>query len=401
MPLTEIAIRNAKPADKLKKLSDGRGLQLHIFPNGSKLWRVAYRYDGKQKLLAVGNYPDVPLTKARERALEVHRRLDDGLDPSHVRKLERITGALARAETFGTIADEFMAKCRARDLADVTVAKKEWLLGFALADLKDRPIREISAAEVLASLRKVEKRGTLESARRLRSVIGQVFRYAIATARAENDPTIALHGALTPPKVKHRAAILDRVRLGELMAAVDSYEGLPTTRAALQLAPLVFVRPGELRMAKWPEFNLEAAEWLIPAERTKMRREHLLPLSRQAVAILEALRPLTGYDGQGYLFPSVRTHAKPMSENTLNKALRSLGFGKGEACTHGFRATASTFLNESGLWSGDAVERALAHQEQNAVRRAYARGTYWDERVRMAQWWADWLESAKNTSAFA
>lgn len=395
MALTEIAIRNAKPSEKLKKLSDGRGLQLHVFPNGSKLWRLAYRYDGKQKLLAVGAYPAITLLKARERALEAHRQLSEGVDPSHMRKLERITGALTRAETFGAIAGEFVAKCRARGLADITLAKKEWLLGFAFADLKDRPIREISAAEVLATLRKIEGRGKLESARRLRSVIGQVFRYAIATARAENDPTTALHGALSPPKVKHRAAILDRARLGELLAALEAYDGLPTTLAALKLAPLVFVRPGELRLATWPEFNLPAAEWLIPAERTKMRREHLLPLSRQAVAILEELQPLTGYDGQGYLFPSVRTRAKPMSENTLNKALRSLGFGKDEVCAHGFRATASTFLNESGLWSSDAVERALAHQEQNAVRRAYARGIYWDERVRMAQWWADWLESAK------
>ena len=396
MALTEVAIRGAKAGDKLRKLSDGNGLQLHIFPNGSKIWRLAYRFDGKQKTLSLGPYPEITLARARERTQEARRSIAEGQDPGETRRLERITGALAKAETFEAVATELMKKRIREGIAEATRNKTEWLLSFAKPDLGKRPIAEISSAEVLAVLRKVEARGKLESARRLRAVIGQVFRYAIATARAANDPTIALQGALTTPNVKHRAAILDPVAFGAMLRAIEGFEGQPTTRAALQLMALLFVRPGELRKAKWPEFDLEAAEWTIPAARTKMRRDHRLPLPRQAVAILKALQPLTAHGKEGLLFPSVRSTARPMSENTLNAALRRLGYDKDEATAHGFRATASTLLNESGKWSVDAIERALAHQEQDAVRRAYARGAHWDERVRMAQWWADKLDMLRD-----
>lgn len=399
MALTEMAIRNAKPTDKLVKLSDGHGLQLHIHPNGSKLWRLAYRFDGKQKTLSLGSYPEITLARARERSQEARRSMAEGVDPGEARRLARITGALAKADTFEAVATELLKKRVKEGIAEATRNKTAWLLDFALPDLGKRPISEISSAEVLAVLRKVEVRGKLESARRLRSVIGQVFRYAIATARAANDPTIALQGALTTPKVKHRAAILDPIAFGGMLRAIEGFEGQPTTRAALQLMALLFVRPGEMRMAKWSEFDLAADVWAIPAARMKMRRDHRLPLARQAVAILKALQPMTAHGKEGFVFPSVRSTARPMSANTLNAALRRLGYDKEEATAHGFRATATTLLNESGKWSSDAIDRAMSHQDKDAVRRAYARGEYWDERIRMAQWWADKLDALREGGA--
>jgi integrase len=268
-------------------------------------------------------------------------------------------------------------------------------LDFARPDLGERHIGEISAAEVLDVLRKVEARGRLESARRLRSTIGGVFRLAIATARADNDPTFALRGALTAPQVTHRAAIVEPKGFGALLRAVWGYEGQPATHAALKLAALLFPRPGELRTAEWSEFDLEADQpvWTIPAAKTKMRREHAVPLPVQAVAILRELHAITG---RGRLaFPGIRTATRPISENTLNGALRRLGYAKEEMTSHGFRAVASTLLNESGKWSADAIERALAHQDEDAVRRAYARGRHWEERVRMMQWWADQCDAMR------
>ncbi|MBL8574212.1 MAG: tyrosine-type recombinase/integrase [Hyphomicrobiaceae bacterium] len=393
MALSDAAIRAAKPIDKLRKLSDGAGLQLHVFPNGSKLWRVAYRFDGKQKTLALGAYPEISLARARERTQEARRAIAEGHDPSETRRLDRLSGALCKAQTFEAIAAELTAKRIREGIAEATRIKTDWLIGLALADLGRRPIAEISAAEILAVLRKPEAKGHLETARRLRSVIGQVFRYAVATARVANDPTSALKGAIATPKVKHRAAILDPVQFGAMLRAINGFAGQPTTRAALQLLALLFVRPGELRQARWCEFNLNAAEWIIPAARTKMRREHRLPLPQQALTILRALYPITCHGQGDYVFPSIRSTARAMSENTLNAALRRLGYDKNEATAHGFRATASTLLNESGHFSIDAIERALAHQDQDAVRRAYARGAHWEERVRMANWWADQLDA--------
>lgn len=394
--LTDLTIRNAKAGPKLKKLSDGFGLQLHIHPNGSKFWRGAYRFAGKQKLIALGAYPDFGPARAREAWQEMRLQLARGLDPSEERKLTRITDAVAKADTFDVVAREFLGKREKSGQAEATRAKTEWLMGLALPSLGKRPVREISSAEVLFALQKVEARGRLETARRLRAVIGQVFRYAISTARALNDPTIALRGALVTPKVSHRAAVLDPTEFGGMLRAIDGFQGQPTTRAALQLMALLFVRPGELRFAKWIEFDLRACVWTIPAVRTKMRREHRLPLARQTVAILTALQPMTQQGKEGLLLPSVRTVSRPMSENTLNAALRRLGYDKNEATAHGFRATASTLLNESGKWSADAIERALAHQDRDAVRRAYARGEHWEERVRMMQWWADKLDALRD-----
>jgi integrase len=266
---------------------------------------------------------------------------------------------------------------------------------MASAELGRRPIREITAAEVLAVLRPLERKGNLETAKRLRGSIGQVFRLAIATARAESDPTFALRGAINAPRATPRAAITDAATFGGLLRAIEGMDGQPTTKAALRLMALLFPRPGDLRHAEWPEFDFASNVWMIPAGRTKMRRQHVAPLSRQAVAALTELREFTG-SGR-YAFPSIRTVLRPISENTVNAALRRLGYTGDQMCAHGFRATASTLLNESGKWHHDAIERALDHVDEDEVRRAYARGAFWSERVAMAHWWADYLDELRAT----
>ncbi|CAM5769075.1 Prophage integrase IntA [Labrys miyagiensis] len=392
MSLTDTAVRNAKPGDKPRKLTDEDGLHLLIKPNGSKLWRLNYRFDGKQKTLALGAYPTRSLAEAREKRKEARRLLQDGTDPSVRRKLDRVEEAIVRGNTFRLIADEFLAKMEREKRAEATLEKTRWLLSLA-SDLDQRPISEVTAAEILAVLRTVEKRGRLESARRLRSTIGAVFRYAIATARAEDDPTYALRGALTTPVVKHRAAVTDPKEFGALLRAVWGFEGQPTTCAALKLMAYLFPRPGELRMAEWSEFDLDAATWTVPASRMKMRRPHATHLPVQAVTILRELHNLTG---RGKLvFPATTSVLRSISENTVNSALRRLGYTKDEATGHGFRASASTMLNESGRWSSDAVERQLAHVDADDVRRAYARGAHWDERVKMLDWWAERVDALR------
>ena len=391
--LTDRAIRAAKPGAKLRKLSDGGALQLWIDPRGYRFWRFAYRFHGKQKVLALGSYPNVSLAEARKTRDAAKELVKNDKDPSTERRLERITKRVAAANTFKAIADELFVRKRAEGKADRTLEKTIWLLNIASADLGKRPIAEISAAEILSVLRAVERRGKLESARRLRATIGQVFRFAIATARAANDPTIALRGALLPPNVKHRAAILDPVALGGFLRAVDGFDGQPETKAALQLLPLVFTRPGELTRAEWAEFDFDNAVWRIPARNDKMRRGFDVPLAQQALTILRELHGITGH--RRLVFPGVRSPERPISENTLNAAMRRLGYGADEVVAHGFRSSASTLLNESGLWSKDAIEKSLGHIEKDSVRRAYNRGLYWDERVRMAQWWADHLDELK------
>ena len=330
------------------KRSDGGGLHLLVSPTGGKLWRWAYRFDGKQKTLAFGAYPAVSLADARQKRESAKKLLASGVDPAQQARIDKLNRRAASANTFDAVADEFLAKTEREDKAEATLTKKRWLLGIARADLGARPIAEISAAEILVPLRKVESQGNYETARRLRAVIGQVFRYAIATARADNDPTFGLKGALTAPVVTHRAAVTDRKAFGGLLRAIWGYEGTPETRAALQFMALLYPRPGELRQAEWTEFDLDKGVWTIPAARTKMRREHRKPLPSPAVDILRDLQKLTG---NGRLaFPSVQSTLRPLSENTLNAALRRLGFTQSEATAHGFRATASTLLNESGKW---------------------------------------------------
>jgi integrase len=386
MPLTDTAVRNTKARDKAFKLSDSGGLFLLVQPNGTKLWRLAYRFAGKQKSQAFGIYPKVSLAEARAQREIAKKSLDDGIDPSVARKRDKEM----RIITFRLIADELVKKMRLEGRSDATLTKTEWLLEFALADIGDRPINKISARELLETLRKIEGRGKYETARRLRSTCGMVFRYAIATGRAERDPSVDLRGALITPKVKHRATIVDPKAIGALMRAIDGFEGQATTKAALRLAPLLFVRPGELRHAEWKEIDLENSIWVIPADKTKMRRPHRVPLASQAITLLKELKKITG-EGR-WLFPSVSSSVRPMSENTLNAALRRLGYGPDEITTHGFRAMAATLLNEMGKWNRDAIERQLGHEEENEVRRAYTHAAeYWPQRVLMMQTWADYL----------
>lgn len=389
MPLTDLACRKAKPREKLYKLSDMGGLQLWVFPNGSRLWRLAYRYRGKQKGLAVGKYPDVTLVQARAARERAKEMLSAGEDPSHVRRVEKLERQFP-SDSFETVANEYVEKLRREKRAETTLEKIEWILDFAKPALGPKRVSDIRPVEVLAVLRAVERRGRYETARRLRSTIGAVFRYAIATARAETDPTAGLQGALAAPVVKPRAAITDAKSFGGLLRAIDGFDGQPMTRIALQLMALLFPRPGELRTAEWCEFDLNEGLWTIPAEKTKMRRMHRIPLAPQALSHLSALKELTG--SGTLLFPSVRSVERPISDNTLNAALRRMGYSKDEATAHGFRASASTLLNESGKWNPDAIERQLGHVEGNDVRRAYARGEHWDERVKMMAWWAKELD---------
>jgi integrase len=392
MPLKDVAVRNAKPTGKPRKLSDGGGLHVLIQPTGGKLWRLAYRFAGKQKTLALGVYPAVSLEEARRRRDEAKKLLARSIDPSVQRKANKQAG---KDSSFRAVAEEVTAKLEREGRAQATLAKKRWLLDFAYPAFGDRPVAEITASDLLALLRKIESRGLYETARRLRSTCGMVFRYAIATGRAERDPSMDLRGALTAPQVNHRATIIDPKSIGALLRAIDGFDGQPTTRAALRLAAYLFVRPGELRHAEWNEVDLDTAVWSIPAEKMKMRRPHRIPLARQPLAILREFREITG-NGR-WLFPSVRTFTRPISENTLNAALRRLGYGSEEMCTHGFRGMASTRLNEMGRWNPDAIERQLAHQEANAVRRAYTHGAeFWSERVRMMQAWADYLDGLRD-----
>ncbi len=394
MALTQMAIRNAKPREKQYKLFDGGGMYLLVQPDGKRYWRMDYRYAGKRRTLALGVYPEVSLKRVREKRGEAKAQLEEGHDPVHLRKIDKLASVTTKGNTFRAVASEVIAKMKREGRADITVDKAEWMLEFAYPHIGDRPISEITAAEVLTALISVEARGRYETARRLRSKCGQVFRFAIATGRAERDPTQDLRGALTTPKVKHRAAITNPKEIGGLLRTIDGYTGHLTTRLALQLIALVFVRPGELRHAVWPEFDIDNAVWEIPAEKMKMRRPHRVPLAKQAIAILEELSPLTGTGP--FLFPSVSNFHKPMSENTLTGALRRLGYKGDEMTAHGFRSTAATRLNEMGKWSVDAIERQLAHQDTNEVRRAYTHAAeYWDERVKMMQAWADYLDELR------
>jgi integrase len=383
--------RHLKPSEKDYKRSDSGGLYMLVTTAGSKLWRYSYRFDAKQKLLAIGPYPLISLADARIKRDDAKKLLAEGIDPSVERKAERRDSRIARSHTFEAVAKELMDKFEAEGDAPTTLKKKQWLLDFANKEFGKRPIAEIKAPEILDALRKIEKRGRHETATRLRSTVGALFRFAIATGRAERDPTGDLRGALITPTITHRATIVEPNAVGALLRAIDGFEGQAVTRHALKLAPLFFVRPGELRKAEWAEFNLVDAEWRIPAAKMKMRRPHRVPLAPQSLTVLRELLGITG--GSKYLFPSVRSWHRPISDNTLNAALRRLGYDKTELTVHGLRSTASVLLNESGKWHADAIERQLAHQEANEVRGAYTHAAeFWQERVRMMRWWADELD---------
>ena len=391
MPLNDKQIRSLKGRDKPYKLADGGGLSVRVPPNGAKQWRLAYRFDGKQKEIALGSYPAISLADARELRAKAKSHLASGIDPiDHAKELERQKKVRA-ASTFGHVAEELIAKCVKEGLASATLTKKRWFLSLIAKDLSHRPICDIRASDVLEPLRRVEAQGNYETARRLRAFVSQVFRYAIATSRAENDPTYGLRGALITPKVEHRAAIIDLEGYSALIRTIWAFEGSnPSTRAGLKLMALLYSRPGELRLAKWEEFDLVKGTWTIPASRTKMRRVHIKPLSKVALNVLQQQRQYVG--GEGFVFPSELSKGKPISENTLNGALRRMAYAKEEMTAHGFRASASSLLNESGQWNADAIEAELAHVGADQVRKAYHRATYWEERVRMAEWWASEIE---------
>ena len=388
MPLTEVAVRNARADEKPRKLFDAHGLFLFVTPQGGKLWRLKYRFGGREKLLSLGPYPLIGLKEAREARDTARRRLVAGEDPGLAKANARQAALAAVNNTFRQIAEEYRAKLAREGRAVGTLEKIDWYLTFVVPFLGEHDVRGISAAQVLEVLSTIESRGRYETARKTRSTVGAIFRYAIATARAENDPTSALRGALTRPSVKPRAAILEPKAFGGLLRAIWSYDGTPVVVAGLKLLALLYPRPGELRLAEWSEFDLDSAVWTVPASRMKMRRPHRVPLSREAIKILTDLEAKRTH-ATVIAFPSIRSATRCLSENTFNAALRRMGYTTDQATAHGFRASFSTMANESRLWSADAIERALAHEEEKSARRAYARGEHWDERQRMAAWWSE------------
>ena len=392
MRLSTAKIQKATAQKKTVRLFDGRGLYLEIAPTGSRWWRFKYRFAGKEKRISIGVYPDVGLKKARDRRDEMRKLVADGIDPSAARKQQKLMALDAAANTFESVAREWYEKHSANWEASYSVKLLARLEANVFPWLGDRPIRDIKPPELLSVLRRVESRGVLETARRLMNYCGNIYRFAVATGRAERDISSDLRGALPPSTPQHHASVTDPEGVAALLRAIDGHRGSNVTRYALQLAPLVFVRPGELRKAEWSEIDLEAGEWRIPPGRMKMKTKHIVPLSSQAVAILRALQPLTGKGH--YVFPGARSRERCMSENTVNGALRRLGWSGSEMTGHGFCSMASTLLNEQG-WNRDAIERQLAHTERNSIRAAYNYAEHLPERRRMMQAWSDYLHTLK------
>ena len=393
MALTDLAIKQTKPQDKIYYLKDGGSLFLEVTPAGGKNWRFRYRFNGKAGVLSPGKYPAVSLAEARERAAEARRLLAEGINPGEAKKEAKLAAQVASASAFEVIAIEWHEKQLPRWTAGHAARIMDSLVKDVFPHLGRINVAELTAPKILACVQKVEKRGAVETAGRVLQRINAVLRYAIQTGRTDRNPANDVVGALTAQKVQHMPA-LPRAELPEFyrrLAAANLYQ---PTRIAMHLLVLTFVRPGELRAARWEEFDIERAEWRIPAERMKMRQPHIVPLSRQAQALLATLQPLTGRGA--LLFPATTDHAKPMSENTLSYAMGRMGY-QGVATPHGFRALASTTLNEEGF-DPDVIERQLAHAERNKVRAAYHRAEYLDERRKMMQWWADFLDSQQGVN---
>lgn len=399
--LRDLTVRNAKPADKPYRLFDGGGLYLEVAPNGGKLWRLKYRFAGKEKRLALGVYPTTGLKEARDKRDEAKKLLAAGVDPGVARKAEKASRNASAANSFEAVAREWLETVHRHKVSDGHAART--LTRFeqdVFPWLGALPVSEIAGPQLLMSMRRIEARGAVETAHRALQACSQVFRYAVATGRAERDPAPDLRGALKPVMTNHMPAITDPGRVGELLRAIADYRGTPTTRAALQLAPLVFVRPGELRKAEWAEFDLHAALWTIPAARMKRSKQdkvtggaHLVPLSRQAIAVLRDLQPLTGRGR--YVFPSLRTGERPMSDNAVLSALRRMGFPKDEMTGHGFRAMARTMLAERLGVAETVIEAQLAHAVKDSLGRAYNRTEFAKQRQAMLQAWADYLDKLR------
>lgn len=391
MALTNVAIQAAKPADKPYNLADEKGLFLLVTPAGSKLFRCKYRFDGKEKLLSFGTYPDVSLKEARDMRDDARKLLAQDIDPGAKRKKDKQERRLAQENTFEAIGREWMS-IKGKEWSDSYAGKtKACLERHAFPSIGNTPLKDITAPVLLAMLRAIEKRGTVDMAHRVQQHCGAIFRFAIATGQADSDPTAALKGALSTVKQEHYAALTDPKDYADLLRSIDEYRGEVTTKAAMQMLAYTFQRTKEVRFAEWSQFDLDGGMWRIPAEIMKMREEHLVPLSKQVVTILRELQTLTS---KGRLvFPSTTNRERPISENTVTYGLARMGF-KGRMTGHGFRSVASTILNEQG-YRHDVIERQLAHSERNQVRAAYNRAEYLPERKAMMQEWADYLDKLK------
>lgn len=405
--LSDTAIRSIKPKDKPYKVTDGGGLYLLVTTSGSKLWRFDYRRLGKRLTMAMGAYPDLTLKRARKDRDEAREHLANGLDPIAQRKLKETAAKTAEASTFNLIADEFLEKIKADGLSEDTINKNSWMLDFAREEFGTKAISAVTAAEILLVLKRIEKAGKHDTAVRTRSTIGRVFRYAIATSRAERDPSVDLRGALVSPKTKHHAALFKPEDVGALMRSINDYRGTAVVRLALRIAPHIFLRPFELRYSPWEELPplKYGMDWRIPGSRMKTKDgdefDHILPCSRQVVDMLRELKELTGHGK--YLFPSNRSTKRPISEVTLNAAFRRMGYTTDEVTTHGLRRTASTLLNEQILgdhrrFDEDWIETQLHHLDPNAVRGTYNAAEYLEPRRKMMQWWSDYLDRLAGVS---
>jgi len=390
MSLFDATLRKAKPKDRPYKLYDEKGLFLIVTPKGGKWWRFRYKLGGREKLLSLGTYPDVALQLARDKRDDARKLLADNIDPGEHRKASKLKKQIQAANSFEIVAREWFTSHEPNWAKSHSSKIIKRLENDIFPWLGNRPIHEINAPELLDSIRRIQKRGVIETAHRTLATCGQIFRYAIATGRTDRDTAADLRGSLPPVKEKHHASITDPQKIGVLLRAIKEFKGSYITRCALQLAPMVFVRPGELRHAEWSEIDFDKAEWRIPEEKMKKETLHIVPLSTQAISVLREIQPLTGIGK--YVFPSLRTHSRPMSDGTINGALRRLGYSKDEMTGHGFRSMASTLLHEQG-WPHDAIERQLAHAERNKVVAAYNYAEHLEKRVKIMQHWSDYLEA--------
>lgn len=396
MPLTDTTIRKVKAGEKPRKLADEKGLFLLVTPNGGKWWRLKFRFGGKEKLLSLGTYPDVTLKAARDKRDDARRLLSEGIDPAQQRKATKALKAEQAANTFEAISREWFSK----NLPNWADSHSKKIMGRLENDvfpwIGSKPISDLKSSEILDILHRIEGRGAIESAHRVRGYCGQIFRYAVVTGRAERDPSADLRGAIPPARPKHFATLTDPKEISKLLRAIDAYTGSLVVKSAIRLAPLVFVRPGELRKAQWIDFDLDIAEWRYSVSKTRNSgvTEHIVPLSSQAMMILRELHPLTG--ARTYVFPSNRGQGRPMSENTVNAALRSLGYDGTTITGHGFRAMARTVLDEILGYPIHIIEQQLAHVVKDPLGRAYNRTAHLKQRREMMQTWSNYLESIRD-----
>lgn len=396
--LTDTTIKQAKPRDKAYPLSDGRSMYLEVMPTGAKYWRMKYHYNRKENTLSIGVYPSVTLKKAREVAEAARAQLAAGIDPNAKKKQDKLARITSAGNSFDMVAQEWFDKHIAQ-LSDSHKTRTKGILKNNLSKyLGSRPISEITPQELLAALRKTEARGIHETAKRALQTAGQIFRYAVATSKAERDIAFDLKGALTPPKRKHFAAITDPAELSKLLVSIDGYVGTPEVKAALLLSALLFQRPGEIRYMEWNEINWKEERWEIPAEKMKMKQPHIVPLCQQSLNILHQLQPLTGH--RKYVFPSAKGGNRPLSDNGVRAALRTMGYTKEQHTPHGFRATARTILDEILGYPPHLIEHQIAHAVKDTNGRAYNRTKHLLERKKMMQGWADYLDGLRNPTNY-